>query len=46
MNFPWKLSFQYFDQATNSLKELKTKPGEEELSRPVGEHAEGLRRPS
>lgn len=25
---PWKLSFQYFDQATNSLKELKTKPGE------------------
>lgn len=27
---PWKLSFQYFDQATNSLKELKTKPGEKE----------------
>lgn len=26
---PWKLSFQYFDQATNSLKELKTKPGED-----------------
>ncbi len=26
---PWKLSFQYFDQATNSLKELKTKPGEQ-----------------
>lgn len=25
---PWKLSFQYFDQATNTLKELKTKPGE------------------
>lgn len=27
---PWKLSFQYYDQATNSLKELKTKPGEQE----------------
>lgn len=26
---PWKLSFLYFDQATNSLKELKTKPGEQ-----------------
>ena len=25
---PWKLSFQYFDQATNSLKTLQTKPGE------------------
>lgn len=23
---PWKLSFQYFDQATNSLKEMKMKP--------------------
>lgn len=27
---PWKLSFQYFDQATNSLKELKAKPGEKD----------------
>lgn len=26
---PWKLSFLYFDQATNSLKELKAKPGEQ-----------------
>ena len=25
---PWKLSFQYFDQATNSLRFLKTAPGE------------------
>lgn len=25
---PWKLSFQYFDQATNTLKELKAKPGD------------------
>lgn len=25
---PWKLSFQYFDQASNSLKFLDTKPGE------------------
>lgn len=25
---PWKLSFQYFDQAINSLKEFKTKPGD------------------
>ncbi len=25
---PWKLEFQYFDQATNSLKVLNTKPGE------------------
>lgn len=24
---PWKLSFQYFDQATNSLQVLETKPG-------------------
>ena len=27
---PWKLSFQYYDQATNSLKEIKTVPGEQE----------------
>ncbi len=26
---PWKLSFQYFDQATNSLKFAETAPGEE-----------------
>ncbi|AVM53703.1 uncharacterized protein DUF4091 [Bacteroides zoogleoformans] len=25
---PWRLSFQYFDQATNSLREIQTKPGE------------------
>lgn len=25
---PWKLSFQYFDQASNSLQYLDTKPGE------------------
>lgn len=25
---PWKLSFQYFDQATNSLKFITTAPGE------------------
>ncbi len=25
---PWELSFQYFDQATNSLKFIKTAPGE------------------
>ncbi|MDR0940553.1 MAG: DUF4091 domain-containing protein [Mediterranea sp.] len=25
---PWKLSFQYYDQATNTLKETKTEPGE------------------
>lgn len=25
---PWKLTFQYYDQASNSLKELDTKPGE------------------
>lgn len=25
---PWHLSFQYYDQASNSLKELQTKPGE------------------
>lgn len=27
---PWELSFQYFDQATNSLKSLRTAPGEKE----------------
>ena len=27
---PWKLSFQYFDQATNSLQFMKTAPGEKE----------------
>ncbi|HUH47440.1 MAG TPA: glycoside hydrolase domain-containing protein, partial [Arenibacter sp.] len=26
---PWRLSFQYFDQATNSLKFEETKPGDE-----------------
>lgn len=26
---PWELSFQYFDQASNSLKFVKTAPGEE-----------------
>lgn len=26
---PWKLSFQYYDQATNSLKSVKTAPGEQ-----------------
>lgn len=25
---PWRLSFQYFDQATNSLREIQTQPGE------------------
>lgn len=25
---PWRLSFQYFDQATNSLQEIRTEPGE------------------
>lgn len=25
---PWRLSFQYFDQATNQLREVNTKPGE------------------
>uniref|UniRef100_UPI0035A18EEB DUF4091 domain-containing protein n=3 Tax=Prevotella heparinolytica TaxID=28113 RepID=UPI0035A18EEB len=25
---PWRLSFQYFDQATNSLREIQAKPGE------------------
>lgn len=27
---PWKLSFQYYDQATNSLKIVQTAPGEKE----------------
>ncbi|MDO5570115.1 MAG: DUF6067 family protein [Bacteroidales bacterium] len=27
---PWALSFQYFDQASNSFKYLKSKPGEKE----------------
>lgn len=27
---PWKLSFQYFDQATNQLQRIETKPGEPE----------------
>lgn len=26
---PWELSFQYYDQATNSLKAVKTAPGEQ-----------------
>ncbi|WP_303014498.1 glycoside hydrolase domain-containing protein [uncultured Bacteroides sp.] len=26
---PWKLSFQYYDQATNSLKFIKAQPGEQ-----------------
>lgn len=26
---PWELSFQYYDQATNSLKYVKTQPGEQ-----------------
>lgn len=25
---PWRLSFQYFDQATNSLKFIEMKPGD------------------
>ena len=25
---PWRLSFQYFDQASNSLREIQTRPGE------------------
>ena len=25
---PWRLSFQYFDQATNCLREVQTKPGD------------------
>lgn len=29
---PWRLSFQYFDQATNSLKEMKTEPGKPEYN--------------
>ncbi len=27
---PWKMSFQYFDQATNEMQILKTQPGEKE----------------
>lgn len=27
---PWKLSYQYFDQASNSLKSINTKPGDKE----------------
>lgn len=27
---PWKASYQYFDQATNSMKKMVTKPGEKE----------------
>lgn len=26
---PWRLSFQYYDQATNSIREFKSQPGEE-----------------
>ncbi len=26
---PWRLSFRYFDQASNSMKDIQTKPGEE-----------------
>ena len=26
---PWRLSFRYFDQASNSMKEIETKPGEQ-----------------
>ena len=29
---PWKLSFQYFDQATNSMQFINTKPGEKEYA--------------
>ncbi len=29
---PWKLSFQYFDQATNSMQFINTKPGEKEYT--------------
>lgn len=28
---PWRLSFQYYDQATNSLQEVKTTPGDKEF---------------
>ncbi len=30
---PWKLSFQYFDQASNSLKYINTRPGEKEYEK-------------
>ena len=29
---PWKLSFQYFDQATNSMQFINTRPGEKEYT--------------
>lgn len=29
---PWHLSFQYLDQATNTFKSIKTKPGEPEFN--------------
>lgn len=29
---PWRLSFQYYDQATNTLKEVQTAPGDEEYA--------------
>lgn len=29
---PWRLSFQYYDQATNTLKEVQTAPGEKEYA--------------
>lgn len=29
---PWKMSFQYYDQATNSLKEMRTEPGQTEYT--------------
>lgn len=29
---PWRLSFQYYDQATNTLKEAQTAPGEAEYA--------------
>lgn len=27
---PWRLSFQYYDEASNTMKEMKTQPGEKE----------------
>ncbi len=39
---PWKLSFLYFDQATNSMKELKIQTGRAGLSRPMVKYAERL----
>ena len=29
---PWRLSFQYYDQATNTLKEAQTAPGDKEYA--------------